>query len=234
MTMTPQTKAFGLSFALHTLMALLALFALTQMYPPVNLDIIPMKHVTLLTLSQVTPAVTEPMLSSTPPTAVPIAAKIPPQPISKLLIPTKVQPVVTQTIAPSLPPVIQQTIPAETKPTMTAETKAPPVQASVPTKPKIDITSEKKSFYASLRAKIQQSLRYPFAARRAGKEGEINMRFTLTDDGTIKGISVQHGEDIFHNAAKLAVASASGVKVPEVLSDTLPAEIDLTLEFKLN
>ena len=232
--MTPQTKAFGLSFALHTLMALLALFALTRMYPPINLDVIPMKHVTLLTLSHVTPTVTQPMLSSPPP-KVPITVKTPSQPITKPIFPAKVQPIVTQTIAaPSLPTAIQQAIPIETKPTMATEIKAIPIQPSAPTKPKIDITSEKQSFYASLRTKIQQSLRYPFAARRAGKEGEIGVRFTLAEDGTIKGISVQHGEDIFHNAAKHAVASASGVKVPNVLTDTLPAEIDLTLEFKLN
>ncbi len=228
--MTPQTKAFGLSLALHTLMALLALFTLTRMYPPVNLDIVPMKHVTLLTLSHVTPTVTQPT-PSTPTMITPSAM----QPITKPIVPTKIQPVVVQTTAaPSLPTPIQQTIPTEIKPTMAAETKAPSAQVTAPPRPKIDITSEKQSFYASLRAKIQQSLRYPFAARRAGKEGEIGVRFTLTDEGTIKGISVQRGEDIFHNAAKLAVASASGVKVPDVLTDTLPAEIDLTLEFKLN
>lgn len=228
--MTPQTKAFGLSFALHTLMALLALLALTRMYHPVNLDIVPMKHVTLLTLSHVTPTRTQPILST--PT---MTTPAPMQPITKPIVPTKTQPVVTQTIAsPSLPVPIQQAIPTETKPTVIAETKAIPIQTAIPTKPKIDITSEKQSFYASLRTKIQQNLRYPFAARRAGKEGEIGVRFTLTDEGIIKGISIQRGEDIFHNAAKLAVASASGVKVPDVLTDILPAEIDLTLEFKLN
>ncbi|MFZ3051994.1 MAG: TonB family protein [Sulfuricurvum sp.] len=228
MTMTPQTKAFGLSFALHTLMVLLAMLALTRMYHPVNLDVIPMKHVTLVTLSQVTP------IQPSPP-APAITTPSPIQTLTKPIIPTKTQPVVTQTIpVHSLPAVTQQAMPIETKPTIVAETKAPPVQAAAPAKQKVDITAAKQSFYALLRTKIQQSLRYPFAARRAGKEGEIGVRFTLTDDGTIKGISVQRGEDIFHNAAKLAVASASGVKVPDALSDTLPAEIDLTLEFKLN
>ncbi len=230
MTMTPQAKAFGLSFALHTLMALLAMLALTRMYHPVNLDVIPMKHVTLVRLFQVTPT---PIQPTTPAPAITTPSPI--QPLTKPIIPTKTQPVVTQTIpVHSIPAATQQTMPIETKPTIVAETKAPPVQAAAPAKPKVDITAAKQSFYALLRTKIQQSLRYPFAARRAGKEGEIGVRFTLTDDGTIKGISVQRGEDIFHNAAKLAVASASGVKVPDALSETLPAEIDLTLEFKLN
>ena len=229
MTITPQTKAFGLSFALHTLMALLAMLTLTRMYHPVNLDVIPMKHVTLVTLSHVTPTPIQP----TPPIPA-ITTPSPLQPL-KAIVPTKTQPVVTQTIpTPSIPAATQQTMPIETKPTIVAETKAPPVQAAAPAKPKADITAAKQSFYALLRTKIQQSLRYPFAARRAGKEGEIGVRFTLTNDGTIKGISVQRGEDIFHNAAKLAVASASGVNVPDALSETLPAEIDLTLEFKLN
>ena len=233
--MTPQTKAFGLSFALHTLMALLALFALTHIYPPVKVASTSIKHVTLLTLSHIVATVPQPTPSSpSPQVPVPTTAKALIQPIIKPILPTQTQPIVTQKTVSSPPVVIQQAIPTETKPNTVAEIKAPPIQVAIPAKPKIDITSEKKSFYASLRVKIQQSLRYPFAARRAGKEGEISVRFTLSDDGTIKGISVQHGEDIFHNAAKLAVASASGVKVPDILSDTLPAEIDLTLEFKLD
>lgn len=230
MTITPQTKAFGLSFALHTLMGLLAMLALTRMYHPVNLDVIPMKHVALVTLSQVIPTPIQP----TPP-APAITTPSPIQPLIKPIIPTKTQPAVTQTIpVHSIPTVTHQAMPIETKPTIVAETKVPPIQAAVPAKPKVDITAMKQSFYALLRTKIQQSLRYPFAARRVGKEGEVGVRFTLSNDGTIKGISVQRGEDIFHNAAKLAVASASGVKVPDALSETLPAEIDLTLEFKLN
>ena len=229
--MTPQTKAFGLSFALHTLMALLAMLALTRIYHPVNLDVIPMKYVTLVTLSHVTPTPIQPTI--TPPTPT-ITQPTPIQPITKPIVPTKTQPIVTPTVpVPSLPAVTQQATPIETKPVIVAETKAIPIQAAAPTKQKIDTTSEKKSFYASLRAKIQQSLRYPFAARRAGKEGEVGVRFTLSDDGTIKGISVQRGEEIFHNAAKLAVASASGINIPKNLTDALPMEIELTLEFNL-
>ncbi|MFH0710741.1 MAG: TonB family protein [Pseudomonadota bacterium] len=231
-TMTPQTKAFGLSFALHTLMALLAMLALTRMYHPVNLDVIPMKHVTLVTLSHVTPMPIQPTI--TPPTTT-ITQPAPTQPITKPIVPTKTQPIVTQTIpVPSIPAVVHQAIPTETKPVVVAETKAIPVQAVIPSKPKIDTTSEKKLFYASLRTKIQQNLRYPFAARRVGKEGEVGVRFTLSDDGSIRNISVQRGEEIFHNAAKAAVASTAGIDIPKNLIDSLPVEMDLTLEFKLN
>lgn len=114
--------------------------------------------------------------------------------------------------------------------------QAPIEPPSPPTKaqPKSDLTAEKKSFFASLRTTIQNHLRYPIAARRRGMEGDIAVRFSLANDGTIHSISVQRGETIFHNAAKTAVASASGIDVPKNLSDALPMEIELTLEFKLN
>jgi protein TonB len=100
--------------------------------------------------------------------------------------------------------------------------------------PKSDFTAEKKSFFASLRTTIQHHLHYPTAARRRGMEGDIAVKFSLANDGTIHSISVQHGEAIFHNAAKTAVAAASGIDVPLTLTDSLPMEIELTLEFKLN
>ncbi|OHD88198.1 MAG: hypothetical protein A2Y52_03565 [Sulfuricurvum sp. RIFCSPLOWO2_02_43_6] len=62
----------------------------------------------------------------------------------------------------------------------------------------------------------------------------MGIRFTLSSNGEINGISIQRGEGIFHNAAIAAVNAASGIDVPRNLADSLPIEIDLTLEFKLN
>ena len=64
-------------------------------------------------------------------------------------------------------------------------------------------------------------------------EGEVGVRFTLSDNGSISSINILSGDAIFHNAAKAAVASASGISVPKNLADSLPIDIDLTLEFTL-
>jgi periplasmic protein TonB len=64
-------------------------------------------------------------------------------------------------------------------------------------------------------------------------EGEVSVRFTLLAGGNIGNISILSGETIFHNAAKAAVASASGMTLPKSLTDDLPLEINLGLEFKL-
>ncbi len=237
---TTARKSFMLSLMFHSLMGSLAFFALTQMRTPPPMLKIETKHIMVLSLADSAPKPKHQKISDipaqvTPPTP-PKPQSIVQQPITpKPIIPLKAQlpqptplktpvAITPPTPAVSTPPVVQRSV----QNTPVAEV----VQA--PQKPKIDLASEKRSFYAQLRNAIQNHLRYPYAARRAGKEGEIGVRFTLTDDGTIKGISVQRGEDIFHNAAKVAVASASGVKIPDALSDTLPAEIDLTLEFKLN
>ncbi|MBV5334504.1 MAG: TonB family protein [Sulfuricurvum sp.] len=65
-------------------------------------------------------------------------------------------------------------------------------------------------------------------------EGEVGVRFTLSSNGNINGISVQRGDGIFHNAAIAAVNAASGIDIPKNLIDSLPMDIDLTLEFNLN
>jgi protein TonB len=136
----------------------------------------------------------------------------------------------TQQIAP---PIISNTPPIIAVKPSTAPV-APPVQ--VPAKPvqKADLTNEMQSFKASLRTKIKQLLQYPPSARRRGMEGEVNVHFVLENTGAIHDITINQGESIFHDAAKLAVASASGIKIPDQLSESFPKEMQLTLKFKLD
>jgi periplasmic protein TonB len=226
--MTTARKSFLVSLAFHALMGSLAFFALTQMRtpPPMMMKISP-KHMMVVSLSPATPTPKQPQISK------PIAT--PQQPITKQLlmqpiIPAKSAPQSVQAIStPITPPTPLISSPAIQQPIQSLQ--AP---AMAPSKPKTDTTSEKRAFFNSLRATIQNHLHYPSAARRRGMEGEIDVRFTLANDGTINAISVQKGETIFHNAVKTAVSSASGIDIPKNLTDSLPMEIELTLEFKLN
>ena len=228
--MTTARKSFLVSLAFHALMGSLAFVALIQMRTPPPMVKIPLKHLSIVSLTKPTPHLSEPI-----PAAVP-QPSIPTKPITaQPIIPTKAlsQPVQTQP-TPIAAPAITPPPLISTPPAVQHTVQTLPAPAAVASKPKIDTASEKRAFFSSLRSNIQRNLRYPAAARRRGMEGEVGIRFTLSSNGEINGISVQRGEGIFHNAAIAAVNSASGIDVPRNLADSLPMEIDLTLEFKLN
>lgn len=238
--MNPTSKAFGISLAFHTFMALIAVTLLMAMRNPSEPFSLPLKHMTLVSLSETSqtaaPLIHHPVTPMQ--NKAPIAAKAPNKP-APAMSPVQAQTAATASMQPLSAPVQ----PAPSAPAIQASessNKAAPVSApakiaSLPkAPPKVDINAEKQTFFASLRTIIQQHLRYPTAARRRGMEGDVNVRFVLDNTGAIREVNVRQGESIFHNAAKLAVASASGVKIPEVLSETLPAEIELILEFRLN
>lgn len=231
--MTTARKSFALSLAFHTLMGSLAFLILSQTNQPPKVSRIPFKIMSL-SPAEHRIAVPLPETASTP--AVQPPAKIVPTPIpsNKPLVtptvalePVAVQPAPIQTAAqtPSAPKTVATPQP------VVAATAAPAAAPKPDIKP--DNTSEKRAFLASLRSTIQNNLRYPSAARRRGMEGEVSVRFTLLAGGNIGAISILSGEAIFHNAAKAAVASASGIGIPKSLADDLPMEINLGLEFKL-
>jgi protein TonB len=239
--MNTTSKAFGVSLAFHSLMALFALLMLNAMHPPLQTFSLPMKHITLVSLTKKSDAAT-PLAQQMPPPPQTQKTPLPPvttptvKPIVKTTpLPEKTVPMTSQT--PAIPtPVsqIQPTPSVETKPITAPAPISTPAQSQIKAQPKANTASELQSFKASLRTKIKQNLRYPPSARRRGMEGEVSVRFTVFGDGSIRDISIRQGEEIFHNAAKAAVASSSGIDVPKSLTESLPMEMDLTLEFKLN
>ena len=236
--MNTTSKAFGVSLAFHSLMALFALLMLSAFHTPkVQAFALPIKHITIVSLTQPSKIMSPPTEVAQPPKQKPIPETPKPKMAEPLkpTQPTVVKPLVsTPQAQPVATPVQEVAAAVEPKPTISTATVQSPAQSPTKSVQKADLSAVKNSFFASLRSNIQRHLRYPSAARRRGMEGEVNVHFTLTDTGVIKNIAVRQGESIFHEAAKLAVASASGVKVPEVLGDSLPIEIDLTLEFTLN
>lgn len=226
--MNTVSKAFGLSLAVHSLMALFALLILNAFHPPVKSSALPLNHLTLVSLSQ--NSETRPSPATLPLHAE--TAEVIPETLPKEspLTSRKVPPASAQVQAQTPPSAAVQS--AVSKPSPSAV--ATPPQTPIKAPPKADVSAEKQTFFAHLRTKIQQNLRYPSAARRRGMEGEVNVRFILENSGAIRDITVRDGDGIFHEAAKIAVASASGVKIPEVLSDTFPTDVALTLEFRLD
>lgn len=234
--MNTAQKSFILSLIFHSMMGALAFGVLTQMSTPPPMLKISIEKMTLVSLSE-HPASVKPhtLQTSSPQTLKP------PQPqrhfSQKQTLATPTTPITapssTKTVVAVSPAIASET-PSRSTAIVAPKTPIAPPQPPIHAQPKSDVTAEKKSFFASLRTTIQHHLHYPTAARRRGMEGDIAVRFSLANDGTIHSISVQHGEAIFHNAAKTAVAAASGIDVPTNLTDSLPMEIELTLEFKLN
>ncbi|MCK9373930.1 MAG: TonB family protein [Sulfuricurvum sp.] len=244
--MNTRTKAFTLSLSLHTLMAILAMGIVTQTRPLHEPIAIPLKTMNLVSLSnpsaEIAPApkqISKPAILPPQPRIAPLTPVV--QPDRALRKEAPVSAPLTQivpTTAPSVPTAAPSTQAVEAHPVV-SKSVSPPVSESAPAptvekKAKPDVNTAKKSFFAALRGKIQHQLRYPAAARRRGMEGDVTIRFVLENSGTIHDIDIRQGEAIFHEAAKTAVASASGIAIPEVLSETLPTQIDLVLEFRLN
>jgi periplasmic protein TonB len=226
-------KSFLVSLAFHALMGSLAFFVLIQMRtpPPPMVKISP-KHIILVSLSPSKPMPKQPQISE------PIPVVTPQQPTKKPMISQPIIPTVTKSVqtppTPTTAPAITPQPAVSTPQSVQHTLQTTPAPTNVASQPKIDITSEKRAFFSSLRNTIQRNLRYPTAARRRGMEGEVGVHFTLSSNGEISAISVQRGDGTFHNAAIAAVNSASGIDVPKNLTESMPLEIDLTLEFKLN
>lgn len=223
--MTTAHKSFLVSLTFHALMGSLAFIILTQMRTPPPMIKIHTKHLMLVSLSNATPHQKQPEIVKT------ITKIAHPQPTisAKAIIPQPHTPPITT----ALNTIAIPTYVVSTPPIAIHNVQTTPV-ADIAQKPKVDIASEMQSFKSALRTKIKQNLHYPSTARRRGMEGEVSIRFILFHDGSIHEISVLQGENIFHTAAKNAVASASGVNVPKNIADSLPMEMELTLEFKLN
>jgi len=240
--MNTKVKAFSISFGFHTLMALLAALVLSVTHPPMNAMPIPLTSMAVISLNRPAPVLITIPAAQTPSTD---DKPVPIKPIAH-------QPMISEPIAPTSPLPAQTTVtsapaavPAQTvasseipvaayRSPPAIETKTLPLPSPVKERPKADIAPELQAFKTALRTKIQQNLRYPSSARRRGMEGEVDVRFVLENSGMIRDINVRRGEGIFHDAARLAVASASGIKVPESLSANFPEEMAITLEFRLN
>ncbi|KFN40471.1 MAG: hypothetical protein JU82_02885 [Sulfuricurvum sp. MLSB] len=229
--MTATKKAFTLSLSLHTFMALSALWILSRAelsdHAPLNskpmMLMVSLQSVAQTPLQMPSPAESAPAENLAKPVPATPVQRVPRQqtasetPSPAAVLPSAALP--KAAVSPVTVPTAAAVSPAKTQ---------APIE-----EPKADRSAEKSVFYASLRSRIQQHLRYPPAARRRGMEGDVAVRFLLDPGGAIRDISVLRGEAMFHTAATLAVSSASGVKIPETLKNDFPNTIELTLEFRL-
>ncbi|MDP3465929.1 MAG: energy transducer TonB [Sulfuricurvum sp.] len=234
--MNATRKSFILSLLFHSMMGALAFFMLTRMSIPPPMLKISIEKMTLVSLTNLPNSVKPHTLQTSSPQT--LKAPQPQKPLPKnQTLATQTTPIKapssTKTVV-AVSPVITSEISPRSAAITAPQSHITPAPSPIKAQSISDLTAEKKSFFASLRTTIQNHLHYPTAARRRAMEGDIAVRFSLANDGTIHFISIQRGETIFHNAAKTAVAAASGIDIPTNLTDSLPMEIELILEFKLN
>ncbi len=245
--MKSHSKAISFSLAFHILMVTLALMVLKLPdHRHSSAIALPLQQIQLVSLSEASSVVPSPVPDKpaiTPPTPAPVHYPLPSsiKPIPDPVAVTKPKapqnqtlPVISEAPVPLSPSADASAITASSEPQLPKSTSKPaPPPPPAATRPK-DTSAAKQAFFSQLRSKIQSRLVYPSAARRRGMQGEVDVRFFLEKHGLIHDISVQSGPSIFHESARLAVASASGIAIPEPLIDAFPTEIRLTLEFTLN
>jgi TonB family protein len=107
------------------------------------------------------------------------------------------------------------------------------VAVSPPAAPKKQSYSEndKKQFLAVLRQAIAKNIVYPEAARRRSLKGDVDVSFVLNQNGIPGNIKIQSGHQVFHKAVIEAITTT---KITPPPSMPLPMELTLTLSFELD
>ena len=118
-----------------------------------------------------------------------------------------------------------QTLPPAPKP---AQTIPAPLK-NIP-KPQTD-TARRNRFLATIRTRIDRAKHYPRIAKKRGIQGNVQVKFTILQNGTVTHIRVE-GPRVFHASAKHAVEAAFPVDTTNV-HISFPLEIRLNLHYRI-
>lgn len=96
------------------------------------------------------------------------------------------------------------------------------------------VGSEYAAYYARLRQRIQESVRYPPAARRRSVSGTVHLEIAIAPDGAISAVSVNasSSHEILDQAAMEAARSVRRVPFPPDVRP-LPLRVRLPVVFEL-
>lgn len=107
---------------------------------------------------------------------------------------------------------------------------------------KVDLTpkySEKEiddwkiDFKNRARQKIESNKQYPSLARDAGLEGTIKLSFTINKNGSVSNVSAGEGNALLKKSALKAINDSTPFHVSDKLSEYMPMQMSVSLEFKL-
>jgi protein TonB len=89
------------------------------------------------------------------------------------------------------------------------------------------------NFFVKLRELINQNKSYPSSARRRGVQGDIQVKFSVLEDGNVKNIELISGQAIFESSALEAIQKSFPIEVDKTLF-TFPKEFKITIAYILN
>jgi TonB family protein len=95
--------------------------------------------------------------------------------------------------------------------------------------------TEYADYYARIRERIQESLRYPPAARKRGVSGTVQLDISIAADGRITAVVVDtsSSHEILDRAAMEAARSAPRVPFPKDVRP-VPLRVRLPVRFELH
>jgi protein TonB len=95
-----------------------------------------------------------------------------------------------------------------------------------------ELESRQESFFLKLRELINQNKSYPNSARRRGVQGNVEVKFSILENGNVDNIELVSGQSIFKNSAQEAIKKSFPIKVDKTLF-SFPKEFKITLAYVL-
>ncbi|QFR49465.1 TonB family protein [Sulfurimonas lithotrophica] len=96
-----------------------------------------------------------------------------------------------------------------------------------------EIKAKQNLFFTELRNKINKNKSYPRRARRRGIEGNVEVKFFLQSDGSVKSIEFVSGKNIFKKSVIEAIENSFPVEVDKTLF-SFPKEFKISIEYILS
>jgi protein TonB len=96
-----------------------------------------------------------------------------------------------------------------------------------------EIDDWKIDFKNRARQKIESNKQYPSLARNSGIEGTIRVSFTINKNGTVSNLSAGEGNTLLKKSALKAINDSTPFHVSDKLSEYMPMQMSVPLEFKL-
>ena len=92
----------------------------------------------------------------------------------------------------------------------------------------------KKAFLQNIRSQIIANKSYPRIAKRRHIEGDIKVRFNISENGQVNNIRFINGKRIFYKSVKKAIERTFPIAIPSNVKDELPImDVSVTLHFNL-
>ena len=146
-----------------------------------------------------------------------------------------------------LPKEIEKETPKEEEPQEVAKKQEEQTNTPSETKPNVQkvvntnvqktvdedmVKAKQDRFIAHLVERINSNKSYPMAARRRGIEGDVEVKFHVFSDGTVRYIKMVSGKKIFRHSTLEAISKSFPIDIDKTLFN-FPKEFRITIAYVL-